>query len=115
MRILENDGLVVRLPRRGAWVSPIIPIWVGSTRQATSLARRLWERGVWAPAIRPPTVPEGTARLRLSVTALHTEAQIDQLVEALRETLVRGAPRPACLVGRSAGRRVRPRQGAALR
>ena len=63
----------------------ILPIVVGGSREATDLARRLWDRGIWAPAIRPPTVPEGTARIRLSVTALHTDPQIDQLGCALEE------------------------------
>ena len=95
----------------GASASPIIPILIGGTRQATDLSRRLWERGLWAPAIRPPTVPEGAARLRLSVTARHTEAQIDQLVEALRDALIRGAARPAY---RPHGR-VRYAQGSTVR
>jgi 8-amino-7-oxononanoate synthase len=67
--------------------SHIVPIIVGETSGAQRLAEHLWERGHWAPAIRPPTVPEGTARLRLSLTALHTEEHIDQLIAALKEGL----------------------------
>ena len=63
--------------------SQIVPIVVGETRAALDLAQHLWERGHWTPAIRPPTVPEGTARLRVSITALHTEEEIDQLADAL--------------------------------
>ena len=63
--------------------SHIIPIIVGSSRRARELSDFLQQRGMWAPAIRPPTVPEGTARLRISLSALHTEPQIDQLAEAL--------------------------------
>ncbi|MBI4323531.1 MAG: 8-amino-7-oxononanoate synthase [Candidatus Omnitrophica bacterium] len=67
--------------------SHIAPIVVGSARRARALSASLWERGVWAPAIRPPTVPAGTSRLRLSVTALHTEEQIGELADALRDQL----------------------------
>ena len=46
---------------------------------------RLYEQGLWVPAIRPPTVPKGTARLRISVSAAHTEADIALLIGALEE------------------------------
>ena len=49
------------------------------------MANALFERGLWGPAIRPPTVPKGTARLRVSLTAAHTNEQVEQLVLALRE------------------------------
>jgi 7-keto-8-aminopelargonate synthetase-like enzyme len=67
--------------------SHIVPVVVGQTQQTLDLARQLWDRGVWAPAIRPPTVPEGAARLRLSITSLHTDAHINALAHALQETL----------------------------
>ncbi len=67
--------------------SHIVPIVVGSATEAQVVAQRLEAAGHWAPAIRPPTVPEGSSRLRLGLTALHTSAQIDALAEALRETL----------------------------
>jgi len=71
----------------GAAGSPIVPVPVGSSPEAARLAERLLERGFWAPAVRPPTVPEGTARLRISVTADHREEEIDALAAALREAL----------------------------
>jgi 8-amino-7-oxononanoate synthase len=80
---LSACGLVAGEP------SHIIPVVVGETARTLELAEALWTRGIWASAIRPPTVPPGTARLRLSVTTLHTEAQIDALVTALREALAR--------------------------
>ena len=52
---------------------------------AVALSGALWERGLWVPAIRPPTVPKGTARLRISVSAAHTKADIAQLIGALKE------------------------------
>jgi len=64
-------------------VSHIVPIIVGSPRGARDLAAHLWTQGVFAPAIRPPTVPEGTARIRLSVSAAHTTSQVAHLVQAL--------------------------------
>ncbi len=63
--------------------SPIIPLLVGNAAAAVALSEALLERGIYAPAIRPPTVPDGTSRIRLSVTAGHTPEQIDRAVEAL--------------------------------
>ena len=63
----------------------IQPLIVGDNEAALKLANGLWERGLWVPAIRPPTVPKGTARLRISVSAAHTEADIAGLVGALKE------------------------------
>ena len=62
----------------------IQPLIVGDNEAALALARALWERGLWVPAIRPPTVPKGTARLRISVSAAHTAADISCLIDALR-------------------------------
>lgn len=57
---------------------PIVPLLVGEDHDALALAAALWEQGLFAPAVRPPTVPAGTARIRFSVTAGHTEADIDR-------------------------------------
>ncbi|MDE2585080.1 MAG: 8-amino-7-oxononanoate synthase [Betaproteobacteria bacterium] len=65
-------------------ITPIQPLVVGSNQDTLALARGLFERGFWVPAIRPPTVPKGQARLRISLSAAHSEAQVDALVEALR-------------------------------
>lgn len=73
--------------------SHILPVMVGDARRALALAAALWERGIWAPAIRPPTVPEGTARLRLGLTVLHSEAHIDQLAVALQDAKAVHSPR----------------------
>ncbi len=66
-----------------ASTTPIQPLIVGDAGRAMALSRQLFERGYWVAAIRPPTVPAGTSRLRVTLSAAHTEAQIDGLIEAL--------------------------------
>lgn len=63
--------------------TPIQPLLVGDSRRALRLSARLRERGLLVGAIRPPTVPVGTARLRITLTAAHNEAQVDRLLDAL--------------------------------
>ena len=63
----------------------IQPVIIGDNHEALRVANALFERGLWMPAIRPPTVPKGTARLRVSLTAAHTSEQVVQLIDALRE------------------------------
>jgi len=65
-------------------VTAIQPLVIGSNAEALHVADNLMDQGLWVPAIRPPTVPAGTARLRLSLSAAHTEAHIDRLVSALQ-------------------------------
>lgn len=63
--------------------TPIQALVVGDNERALELMAALSERGIWVPAIRPPTVPAGTARLRIALSASHTAADIDQLIAAL--------------------------------
>jgi 7-keto-8-aminopelargonate synthetase-like enzyme len=63
--------------------SHIVPIVVETSAAALELSAFLLERGMLAPAIRPPTVPEGAARLRLSLTALHADEQLEEMAHAL--------------------------------
>ena len=64
-------------------VSPIQPLVVGDAARALALSRALEERGFLITAIRPPTVPDGTSRLRITLTAAHETSDVDQLLEAL--------------------------------
>jgi 7-keto-8-aminopelargonate synthetase-like enzyme len=66
---------------------PIVPVVVGADTRALAVASELRARGFFVPAIRPPTVPEGTARLRVTLSAAHEPADVDALAEALREAL----------------------------
>jgi 8-amino-7-oxononanoate synthase len=67
----------------------IVPIVVGSPDRAVALAARLQDAGLAVHAVRPPTVPAGTSRLRLTVTARHTEGDVDRLVAALADVVRR--------------------------
>ncbi|MEK6585732.1 MAG: aminotransferase class I/II-fold pyridoxal phosphate-dependent enzyme, partial [Nitrospirota bacterium] len=64
-------------------VSPILPILVGAAATASAFADRLLTHGIYASAIRPPTVPDGTSRIRFTVTSEHTTEQIDEALHAL--------------------------------
>ena len=63
--------------------TPIQPLMCGDDKRATALATALEAQGFWAPAIRPPTVPDGKSRLRITLSSLHTQAEVDALVDAL--------------------------------
>lgn len=76
---LQRLGLPVRLEDD----TPIIPIVVGDDRQSVACTEALLELGILVQAIRPPTVPEGTARLRVAVSAAHTAPQVESLLEGL--------------------------------
>jgi 8-amino-7-oxononanoate synthase len=71
--------------------TPIQPLILGSSARALDAGVALRERGILVPAIRPPTVPEGTARLRISLSAAHSEEDVSRLSAALREVCRRGA------------------------
>jgi 8-amino-7-oxononanoate synthase len=81
-RGLIELGLIER-PAPG----PIVPILLGAEARALAVSAALRRRGVFVPAIRPPTVPAGTARLRLTLSAAHTAEDIARLVTALGEAV----------------------------
>jgi glycine C-acetyltransferase len=63
---------------------PIVPVVIGESEPTRALAARLLERAIYVPAMAFPIVPEGTARLRVQVSASHTDADLDELIDALR-------------------------------
>ncbi|MDQ1510972.1 MAG: 8-amino-7-oxononanoate synthase [Actinomycetota bacterium] len=88
VRSPEGEALMARLRAnvdrlRPGHPSPILPFICGEEQRAVGAAATLLEHGIVVPAIRPPTVAPGTSRLRVALSAAHTEAQIDRLVAAL--------------------------------
>jgi 8-amino-7-oxononanoate synthase len=88
-----KDGLEwLGFSMRGV-VAPIFPVVLGDEARALDASRRLRARGFFVRAIRPPTVPRGTSRLRVSLTAGHTREQVDGFLAALEGVLRElGAP-----------------------
>ncbi len=87
-RLQEHIELFRELARRRelpllSSQTAIQPVMVGDATLASRLSARLWEEGFWVTAIRPPTVPSGTSRLRVTLSAAHTQEQIRQLVETM--------------------------------
>lgn len=90
----EGDALRARLRGhvdrlRPGHPSPIVSVVLGSEEEAVAASSHLLDRGLLVPAIRPPTVPAGTSRLRVTLSAAHTGAQVERLVEALAELSAR--------------------------
>ncbi len=85
-----RDGARALGLRLAAAETPIQPLVLGSAEKALAASRWLRSRGILVPAIRPPTVPRGSARLRLTFSAAHSEEHVDRLLEALA-----GLPRAA--------------------
>jgi 8-amino-7-oxononanoate synthase len=83
-------GLLPLLSVRSDWslpgsATPIQPLLVGANDRALRLSAELEARGLWVPAIRPPTVPVGTARLRITLSAAHSQADLERLLAALAD------------------------------
>jgi 8-amino-7-oxononanoate synthase len=90
LRSPEGDALVATLRShverlRPGHPSPILPVVLGDEAAAIKAAQALRERGLLVPAIRPPTVPPGTSRLRVALSAAHTDAQVAALATALAD------------------------------
>ncbi len=82
-----RGALVKRQLIQSALNSQIVPVLLGDADRTMAAATELRRRGFFVPGIRPPSVPEGQSLLRISLTALHTEEQIDALVKALTEII----------------------------
>jgi 7-keto-8-aminopelargonate synthetase-like enzyme len=96
LRSPEGAGLVARLRShvdrvRPGHPSPIVPVVLGDEARAVAASSALLERGLLVPAIRPPTVPPGSSRLRITLSAAHTEDDVEALVSALEELDARAA------------------------
>ncbi len=95
---LEYNGILLRrrLERLGLsvvpGVTPIIPVVLGDAKRAMTFSASLLASVVYAPAIRPPTVPTGSARIRLTLTAQHSKEDIQQIVEAFAEACSKVLP-----------------------
>jgi 5-aminolevulinate synthase len=88
VRSTEGGALAARLRRHvdrlcPGHPTPIVPVVLGDEAAALAAADRLLDQGLLVPAIRPPTVPAGTSRLRVALSAAHTDAQVDALATAL--------------------------------
>ncbi|MCU1379142.1 MAG: 7-keto-8-aminopelargonate synthetase-like enzyme, partial [Acidimicrobiales bacterium] len=88
VRSPEGDALRARLRRSidrlvPGHPSPVVPVVIGDEVDAVAAAAALFERGLLVPAIRPPTVPPGSSRLRVALSAAHTDAQVDALLAGL--------------------------------
>ena len=81
----EDQGAVGLGLRLSNSFTPIQPLIAGGPERALAWSRQLERAGILVGAIRPPTVPEGSARLRITFSAAHTETDVDRLLEALAE------------------------------
>ncbi len=84
-RLSGHVARVATAVGRSGHRSPIVPVIIGDEADAVAASSELLDRGLWVPAIRPPTVPRGTSRLRVTLSAIHTDEQVDRLVGALTD------------------------------
>jgi 8-amino-7-oxononanoate synthase len=69
--------------------SPIVPVIIGDEEATLAASRMLVEEGYFSAAIRPPSVPAGTARLRLTFTAKHSDQAIERLADIVRDKIMK--------------------------
>ena len=90
-RPLEKSQAFTRAAGLPLAQSAVVPVIIGQAQAALDASRLLEAEGFLAVAIRPPTVPEGTARLRLSFSAAHPDAEIARLADVVRRRVLRNA------------------------
>ena len=78
-----NEGLQLRRWQALPSVTAIQPVIIGENADMLAVAAQLYQQGLWVGAIRPPTVPVGTARLRVTLSAGHTAQEVAQLINAI--------------------------------
>ncbi len=111
---LQRNGRVLREALAEAGMpleeghTPIVPLIVGDAETAVAASERALERGIFAPAIRPPTVPAGTSRLRLAVMASHTKSELREAAAVLAATVPCAARRASELPEAPGGDPARP-------
>jgi 8-amino-7-oxononanoate synthase len=113
LRSAEGEALIARLSAHVARVSaslghvahpsPIVPIVIGEEEPAVAASAALLAEGLWVPAIRPPTVPAGTSRLRVTLSAAHTDEQVERLISGLGRLGMSGKPPAGAGAAGSAG------------
>jgi 8-amino-7-oxononanoate synthase len=88
---LSRDRILAGMAQLGiryeAHVSPIFPVIIGSEKDTVFFSEALLAQGIYIPSIRPPTVPDGTSRLRLTISSEHTLEQIDRLIDSFSVVL----------------------------
>lgn len=87
-QVIEKATRVSEALGLGIAQSPIVPCVLGGSEAALTASKALVAEGIWVQAIRPPTVPPGTARLRITITAAHSDEEVGRLVNALAKVAV---------------------------
>ena len=102
VRLADHVARLSSAVGRAGHRSPIVPVVIGDEADAVAASADLLARGQWVPAIRPPTVPPGTSRLRITLSALHTAEQVERLISELVGLGLAGRSGPVAPVPTSA-------------
>lgn len=83
----NTSALDADLPLLSKDATPIRSILIGDTHKAIAISKHLKNKGIYAPALRPPTVPENTSRIRISLTSAHQICDIDRFIAVMKEAI----------------------------